>query len=181
MPPQPTPGTPTPTPPGTPPVATPQVVTPPVVTPPVVTPPVGTPPVIRPPVIAPPVVTPPVVTPPVITPPVVTPPVVTPPTTVTWAASPTNVSLTTKSPTVLATVPNISGQVTFSLMVTDKFGSSQPSTVTITIQPPAPQAKITTPQPTVPAGSQISLSGAASTSSHPDGIQNFTFTLVPPP
>jgi hypothetical protein len=130
----------------------------------------------------------PVVTPPVTTvgTPATTPPVTTPPTTIpTFALSAANPSTPLPVPpavspsVVQVTVPNTSGQVTFSLVVTDNLGqqSQNKPTVTVTIQPP-PVAALTGPTTPVPAGSPIQLSGAGSTPLA--NIKTFTFTLVPP-
>jgi hypothetical protein len=130
----------------------------------------------------------PVITPPVITggTPTATPPATTPPTTIpTFPLSPASPSTPLPVPpagspsVVQVTVPNTSGQVTFSLVVTDNLNqqSQNKATVSVTIQPP-PVAAITTPQVVVPAGTPIQLSGTGST---PLGnIKTFTFSLVPP-
>ncbi len=94
------------------------------------------------------------------------------------ALTPQNPSVSGANATVLVTVPNTSGTVTFSLVVTDDLGvTSKPATVTVNIQGP-PLAVLTTPQPKVTAGSPIQLSGANSTST--GTIRTFTFSLVPP-
>jgi hypothetical protein len=96
------------------------------------------------------------------------------------ALSPGNPKVTTTAPTssISVTVPNTSGQVTLSLVVTDNLGVvSQPSTVTINIQS-APVAVLTAASDTVAAGGPIQLSGAQSTSS--GSIASYTFSLVVP-
>jgi hypothetical protein len=96
------------------------------------------------------------------------------------ALSPGNPKITTTAPTssVSVTVPNTSGQVTFSLVVTDNLGVvSSPATVTVTIQSP-PTAVLRTESPTVAAGGPIQLSGTGSTSS--GSIASYTFSLVNP-
>ncbi|HUK46828.1 MAG TPA: hypothetical protein VLW06_04515 [Terriglobales bacterium] len=91
--------------------------------------------------------------------------------------SPSSPSVSTTSPTVAVTVPDTSGQVTFSLVVTDNLGvQSQPATVTVNIQSP-PVAVLTTSTPAVSAGGPIELSGSGSSSS--GNITNYTFSLVP--
>lgn len=96
------------------------------------------------------------------------------------ALSPSNPKITTTAPTssVSVTVPNTSGQVTFSLVVTDNLGVvSPPSTVTVTIQSP-PTAVLKAGSATTAAGGVIQLSGAGSTSS--GSIASYTFSLVNP-
>jgi hypothetical protein len=94
--------------------------------------------------------------------------------------SPTNPSVTTTAPTasVAVTVPNTSGTVTFSLVVTDNLGvQSAPAFATVTIQG-APVAVIAATPATVAAGGAIELAGTGSTSS--GSIASYTFALVPP-
>jgi len=82
----------------------------------------------------------------------------------------------TSSVTVI--VPNTTGTVTFSLVVTDNLGvQSQPARATVTIQG-APVAVLTATPPAVTEGGAIELSGAGSTSS--GSISSYTFALVPP-
>jgi hypothetical protein len=135
-----------------------------------------------------PIITPPVTTggTPAATPPATTPPAPPPPATIpTFALSPASPSTPQPVPpavspsVVQVTVPNTSGQVTFSLVVTDNLGqqSQNKPTVTVTIQPP-PVAALTGPTTPVPAGSPIQLSGTGSTPLA--NIKTFTFSLVPP-
>ena len=94
--------------------------------------------------------------------------------------SPTNPSVTTTAPTasVAVTVPNTSGTVTFSLVVTDNLGvQSAPAFATVTIQG-APVAVIAATPGTVAVGGAIELAGTGSTSS--GSIASYTFALVPP-
>lgn len=94
------------------------------------------------------------------------------------AAAPTTFPVSGGSPTAVVTVPNQSGTVTFSLVVTDNLGQkSAPATVTVTIQS-LPTAKITATPPTVAAGGAITLSGAGSTAAAPGTLTNFTFNVV---
>jgi len=83
---------------------------------------------------------------------------------------------TTSSVSVI--VPNTTGTITFSLVVTDNLGvQSQPAFATVTVQG-APVAVLTaTPSP-VSEGGAIELSGAGSTST--GSIASYVFSLVPP-
>jgi len=95
--------------------------------------------------------------------------------------SPASPTVTTTAPTssVLVTVPNTSGTVTFSLVVTDNLGvESAPAFATVTIQG-APVAVIAATPETVAVGGRIDLSGVGSTSA--GSIASYTFALVPPP
>jgi hypothetical protein len=75
-------------------------------------------------------------------------------------------------------VPNTSGTVTFSLVVTDNLGvKSAPVFTTVTIQG-APIGEISATPTVVAAGGPIALSGQGSTSS--GSIASYTFALVPP-
>jgi hypothetical protein len=100
--------------------------------------------------------------------------------------TPTAVELTPANPTatvnapgssISVTVPNTSGTVTFSLVVTDNLGvESAPAFATVSIQAP-PVAVITATPPTVQAGGVIQLSGAGSSST--GSIAKYTFALLP--
>ena len=95
------------------------------------------------------------------------------------ALSPSQPSTTSAAPTssVEVTVPNKSGPVVFSLVVTDNLGvKSQPAYATVNIQSPPVAVLVATPA-TVTAGGAITLSGAGSTSS--GSIASYTFSLVP--
>jgi hypothetical protein len=98
------------------------------------------------------------------------------------ALSPANPTTHTTAPTsnVSVTVPNTTGQVTFSLVVTDNLGAkSQPATVTVTIQG-EPVARITAAPNPVAAGAPIQLSGANSQSAGTGSIATYTFSLITP-
>jgi hypothetical protein len=108
-------------------------------------------------------------------------PVPIPPVTNATPLSPSNPSVTTAAPTsrVSVTVPNSSGSVTFSLVVTEYLGvKSSPALATVTIQG-APVAVIAATPSTVAPGGAIQLAGGGSTSS--GSIASYTFSLVPPP
>ncbi len=93
--------------------------------------------------------------------------------------SPSQPSTTTTAPTstIEVTVPNKSGPVVFSLVVTDNLGvKSQPAYATVNIQSPPVAVLVATPA-TVTTGGAITLSGAGSTSS--GSIASYTFSLVP--
>ena len=100
--------------------------------------------------------------------------------------TPTAVELTPANPTatvnapvssISVTVPNTSGTVTFSLVVTDNLGvESAPAFATVSIQAP-PVAVLTATPPTVQEGGVIQLSGAGSNSS--GSIAKYTFALLP--
>ncbi len=93
--------------------------------------------------------------------------------------SPAQPSTTTTAPTssVDVTVPNKSGPVVFSLVVTDNLGvKSQPAYATVNIQSP-PVAVLVAAPATVTTGGAITLSGSGSTSS--GSIASYTFSLVP--
>jgi hypothetical protein len=93
------------------------------------------------------------------------------------SANPT-VSTTAPASSVSVTVPNTSGTVTFSLVVTDNLGvKSAPAYATVTIQG-APVAVLAATPTTVAAGQAIDLSGSGSTST--GSIASYTFSLVPP-
>jgi len=99
----------------------------------------------------------------------------------TVALSSANPSTTVTPPTskVSVTVPNTSGTVTFSLVVTDNMGiDSPPAFATVSIQSP-PIAVLTATPETVAVGSAIELSGSGSTSS--GSIASYKFSLVPAP
>jgi hypothetical protein len=96
------------------------------------------------------------------------------------ALSASSPSTTTTAPTssVAVTVPNTTGKVTFSLVVTDNLGvKSQPVTATVTIQAP-PTAVLTANPTTASENGTITLSGSGSTSS--GNIASYTFSFVPP-
>lgn len=96
------------------------------------------------------------------------------------ALTPSNPSTTTNAPasTVAVTVPNTTGTVTFSLVVTDNLGvQSAPAFATVTIQGP-PVAVLTAAPTTLAEGGTIELTGAKSTSS--GSIASYKFSLVPP-
>ena len=108
------------------------------------------------------------------------PPITFPPIAGTTPLSPSNPSVTTSAPTsiVAVTVPNTSGTVTFSLVVTDNLGvQSAPAFATVTIQG-APVAVISTKPTTVGPGGAIELIGDGSKSS--GTIASYTFSLVAP-
>ncbi len=116
---------------------------------------------------------------------IIIPPIPTPapsgPGSATVALSSANPSTTVTAPTskVSVTVPNTSGTVTFSLVVTDNMGlESQPAFATVSIQGP-PIAVLTATPTIVALGSAIELSGAGSTS--PGSIASYKFSLVPAP
>ena len=90
-----------------------------------------------------------------------------------------NPSTSSASPTVAVTVPNTSGTVTFTLVVTDDLGnkSPTPATATVTIQGP-PTAVLSATPTTVSAGGTIELSGATSTTT--GKLTNFLFTVTNP-
>ena len=93
--------------------------------------------------------------------------------------SPSQPSVTTNAPmsSVEVSVPNKSGPVVFSLVVTDNLGvKSQPAYATVTIQSP-PVAVLAASPATVTAGGKITLSGAGSTTS--GSLASYTFSLVP--
>lgn len=95
------------------------------------------------------------------------------------ALSSSSPSTTTTAPTssVSVTVPNTTGTVTFSLVVTDNLGvESQPAYATVTIQGP-PTAVLTATPATVTEGGAIELSGSGSTSS--GSIASYKFSFVP--
>ncbi len=95
------------------------------------------------------------------------------------ALSPSHPGATTTAPTssVEVTVPNTSGPVVFSLVVTDNLGvKSSPAYATVNIQSPPVATLVATPA-TVTAGGAITLSGSGSTSS--GSIASYTFSLVP--
>jgi len=107
-------------------------------------------------------------------------PVPTPPIAVPIPLTPTNPSTTTAAPnsSVAVTVPNQSGTVTFSLVVTDNLGiASQAATVSVTIQGP-PVAKLSTTTPVVAPGGTIQLSGDGSVST--GSLSTFKFSLSNP-
>ncbi len=80
--------------------------------------------------------------------------------------------------TVAVTVPNTTGTVTFSLVVTDNLGvQSAPAFATVTIQS-APKAALTATPTVLTEGGTIQLSGSGSTSS--GSIAKYVFSLVPP-
>ncbi|MGD0931616.1 MAG: hypothetical protein ABR902_13280 [Candidatus Korobacteraceae bacterium] len=80
--------------------------------------------------------------------------------------------------TVAVTVPNTTGTVTFSLVVTDNLGvQSAPAFATVTIQG-APKAALTATPTVLTEGGTIQLSGSGSTSS--GSIAKYVFSLVPP-
>jgi hypothetical protein len=108
-------------------------------------------------------------------------PIPIPPVTTPIELTPTSPSTTTTAPTsgVAVTVPNQSGTVTFSLVVTDNLGeASQPATVNVSIQGP-PIAVLTATPTTIATGGTIELSGSGSTTS--GSIASYKFSLVPPP
>src|SRR6266702_2214085 len=108
------------------------------------------------------------------------PPIHFPPAAGTTPLSPSNPSVTTNAPTssVAVTVPNTSGTVTFSLVVTDNLGvQSAPAFVTVTIQG-APVAVISTKPTTIGPGGAIELIGDGSKTS--GTIASYTFSLVTP-
>ncbi|HEX8713649.1 MAG TPA: hypothetical protein VF730_17360 [Terracidiphilus sp.] len=93
--------------------------------------------------------------------------------------TPSNPSTTTNAPTssVAVTVPNTTGTVTFSLVVTDNLGvQSAPAFATVTIQGP-PVAVLTATPATLAENGTIELTGAKSTSS--GSIASYKFSLVP--
>ena len=90
--------------------------------------------------------------------------------------SPASPTVSISEPTVTVTVPNRSGSVTFSLVVTDNLGVvSAPATFTVNIQP-SPVAELTGPE-SVLAGASIQLSGAGSQST--GSIASYQFSLLP--
>jgi len=92
--------------------------------------------------------------------------------------TPTNPSTTTTAPTssVEVTVPNTTGTVKFSLVVTDNLGvQSAPAYAEVTIQAPPTAVLTATPSP-VPEGGTITLSGTGNTTG---SIAKYTFSLVP--
>jgi len=116
-------------------------------------------------------------------PPIVNPPIPIHPVPVsgTVALSPASPSTTVNPPAsgVSVTVPNASGTVTFSLVVTDNLGAeSAPAFATVSIQSP-PVAVLAASPATVPEGGAIELSGTGSSSS--GSIASYKFSLVPAP
>ena len=90
--------------------------------------------------------------------------------------TPSNPSISGTASSVLVTVPNTTGQVRFSLVVTDNLGvASQPAFATVTIQAPPIVALTATPG-TVTEGGTITLTGQPTTSGT---ITSFKFSLVP--
>ncbi|MGA2674341.1 MAG: hypothetical protein ABSE99_14070 [Terracidiphilus sp.] len=105
-------------------------------------------------------------------------PVPVPPSTIPTALSAASPSTTTTAPTsnVAVTVPNLTGPVTFSLVVTDNLGvESAAAFATVNIQPP-PVAALTATPAIVTEGGVIELSGAGSTST--GSIASYKFSLV---
>lgn len=103
-----------------------------------------------------------------------------PPTGTPVALTPSNPSTTTTAPTsnVAVTVPNTTGIVTFSLVVTDNLGvESAPAFATVTIQGP-PVAVLAVTPTTLAEGGTIQLVGDKSTSA--GKIASYKFSLVPP-
>lgn len=95
------------------------------------------------------------------------------------ALTPANPTTTVSAPasSVAVTVPNASGTVTFSLVVTDNLGvASPPVYASVSVQGP-PVAMLTATPATVTQGGRIELAGAGSTSS--GSIASYTFSLVP--
>ncbi|MGD0096994.1 MAG: hypothetical protein ABSB60_10895 [Terracidiphilus sp.] len=79
---------------------------------------------------------------------------------------------------ISVTVPNTSGTVTFSLVVTDNLGvQSKPAFVTVTIQG-TPVAVLSATPKEIAAGGAVKLAGDASTTS--GTITSYTFSLAPP-
>jgi hypothetical protein len=106
-------------------------------------------------------------------------PVPAPPSTTPIALSAANPSTTATAPasSVTVTVPNLTGPVTFSLVVTDNLGVESPAAyATVHIQSP-PTAVLTATPATVTEGGAIVLSGAGSTSA--GSIASYKFSLVP--
>jgi hypothetical protein len=92
--------------------------------------------------------------------------------------TPSNPSVTTTAPTssVEVTVPNTTGTVKFTLVVTDNLGvQSAPASAQVTIQGP-PTAALTATPATVTEGGTITLTGTGKTTG---SIQSYTFSLVP--
>jgi len=85
---------------------------------------------------------------------------------------------TSTSPNITVTVPNTSGSVIFSLVVTDNLGtSSVPATCTVQIQAPPTAVLTASPSPAA-AGSPIALSSVATTTGT---IKSYTYSVAPAP